>query len=113
MRNLQLGTSLLEVLVALSLLSFSLFTLTHAQLLAMRTIKSAHWASCAHAELTTLAERLRSCHTESTLCHHTEIDTWQQCLPKNTQAKILLQDHILHATLYRPNETPIGLIIPL
>jgi len=77
----QQGTSLLEVLIALALLSLGLLGFAEAELTALRQDQIAFGQSVSAVQVGNMADQLRACNDEqqrAASCLHTAIADWQQ-----------------------------------
>lgn len=77
----QIGSSLLEVLITLVILSTGLLGFAHAGLMALRTNQSAYLQSLAKIQLNSMGERLRSCQHSGIIsinCLKQEVATWKK-----------------------------------
>lgn len=77
----QAGFSLLEVLIAMLILSTGILGFANATLMALRGHQSSYFQSLAVIQLESMAERLRSCQHENTIftnCLSQEITGWQK-----------------------------------
>lgn len=72
----QAGFSLLEVLIALLILSISLLAFAQAELTALRGVQNAYFINVATLQNESLVERLRICEDQKT-CIKQEIKQWQ------------------------------------
>lgn len=80
MRNNQ-GFSLLEVLIALAILSIGLFGFVEAQLIALQQDQAAYLQSVALAQLRNMAELIHACGADgknAAVCLNQEINRWQK-----------------------------------
>lgn len=76
--HLQSGFSLLEVLVALVVLSIGLLGFAQAEIIALHHIQTAYWQSIAQLQMNALTERLRACHVlTDASCMSREITAWK------------------------------------
>jgi len=74
---LESGFSLLEVLIALLILSVGLLGFARAEILAIRYNQAAYWQSLAQSQINSLTEQLRACGTNNFICLSQEISVWQ------------------------------------
>ena len=72
----QQGFSLLELLIALIILSIGLLAFAKAQVTALRDNQAAHFYSIANTQALSIAERLRACEKQST-CIAQAKSEWQ------------------------------------
>lgn len=78
--HLQHGSSLIEVLIALTILSVGLLNFAQAALMALRTEQNAYFASIAMSQVMSMGERLRACYGVSTVgysCIAQESSQWR------------------------------------
>lgn len=76
---MQAGSTLLEVLIALVILSIGLLGFANATLIALRTNQSAYFQSFARVQLDAMTERLRACQqpeVTSPACFNLEVSAW-------------------------------------
>jgi type IV pilus modification protein PilV len=82
----QQGFSLLEVLIALIILSVGLLSFAQAEIFALRDTQIAYFQSAAYLQAAEMAERLRTCNKNSPSCIKQEKLVWQ-----NSSKKLLPQ----------------------
>jgi len=80
-KSCQAGFSLLEVLIALLILSISLLAFAQAELTALRNIQNSYFINIAILQSDSLAEELRACENQKFCINH-EIKQWQARIPK-------------------------------
>ena len=102
------GFSLIEVLVAVLILSLGLLGVASLQIVSLRSTQDAYYRSIATVQLTAMIERLRANQTQS--ARVTEQNIWNQinarllpegkgdfyCLQDNCTINIHWRDHGLH-----------------
>lgn len=96
----QLGFNLIEVLIALFILSFGLLALAELQLAALRSVEEAYWQSVASVRMAAILERFRATNSK----HHrqAECNTWQtinQQLSASLQSECQCQTNSCLVTL--------------
>lgn len=92
--TMQKGASLLEILVALILLSIGLLGFADGEMHALHDAQHAYWQCILSQQLSSLADQLSISPSS-----HTAIKEWRQRLEKNIPAKILVTS--LHSHVYQ------------
>ncbi len=73
------GFTLLEVLVAVSILSVGLLSYAQVSLISFKANKQNYFLNRITLKTEELAERMRSCN-HSSICQHNELETWKQSI---------------------------------
>lgn len=76
-----IGFSLLEVLIALIILSIALLGLVKAQAIAQHENQTAYWQSMANMQLNNLAEHMLACNFDQ-ICWRPVMNQWQLSIQK-------------------------------